>query len=69
MSYCHPYSGWLEALSIAALLVAAQFIAAFLFTQDIYSIYRSKIPAFTTRTVRKRELRVYTIFRAAAASR
>ena len=34
MSYCHPCSRRLEALSIAALLVAAQFIAVFLFIQD-----------------------------------
>ena len=61
LSYCHPCSGRLEALSIAALLVAAQFIVAFLFTQDNYSLYCWKILAFTTGRLRKRELRVYTI--------
>ena len=34
MSYCHPCSRRLEALSIVALLVAAQLIAVFLFIQD-----------------------------------
>ena len=51
----------LEALSIEALLVAAQFIAAFLFIQDNYSPYRWKIPAFTTGRLRKSEFHVSTI--------
>lgn len=59
MGYCHPCSGRLEALFIAALLVTPQFIVAFLFTQDNYSIYRWKTLALTTGRLRKREVSVY----------
>ena len=61
MGYCHPCSRRLEALFIAALLVTAQFIVAFLFTQDNYSIYRWKTLAFTTGRLRKCVLSVYTV--------